>query len=76
VQAATPAVKGNVFEQTRYEARSQSLPFIDEEERHPLYFDRDHACIVMATTTPRIDRMESVSTAQAAIISAFIKVLL
>jgi hypothetical protein len=60
VQAATPAIKRNVLEQPRYQARSKSLPLIDEEEWHPLDFDRHHACIVMATIIPRIDRMESV----------------
>ena len=60
LQAAAPARKGNVCEQPGYETRSRTLPLINEEERHPLYLDRDHDGIVMATITPRTDRMESV----------------
>ena len=32
LEAAAPACEGYVFEQPRYEARSRSLPLIDEEE--------------------------------------------
>ena len=65
-----------VFKQPRYEVRPQPLPLIDQEKRHLLYLNRHHASIVMTSVVSASIAWNPFSTAQAAIISAFIKVLL
>jgi hypothetical protein len=56
--------------------RPQPLPLIDQEKRHLLYLNRHHASIVMTSVVSASIAWNPFSTAQAAIISAFNKVLL